>query len=100
MENADLEYFAKQLKNIVAVGLIEVFITCYLLLYDIIPEYILNMSIIIWVWILLYFLCCSYRYIGIMIKLMVGDKRELKKIMINEIDDTKLKALNKKLPKL
>lgn len=100
LENADLEYFTKQLKNIVAVGLIEIFVTCCLLLSDIIPECILNIAIIVWLWMLLYFLCSAFRYIGIMIKMMMGDKKDSKKNLKNEINPKKLETLNNKLPKV
>lgn len=72
---ADMKLFAAKLKNIVAVGLTDIFITCILLLTDIVPQIILNILLIIWLWLLFFFMCSSYRFISLMISLLLTEKK-------------------------
>ncbi len=72
---ADMKLFAAKLKNIVAVGLVDIFITCILLLTDIMPRMVFNVLLIVWLWLLFFFMCSSYRFISLMISLLLTEKK-------------------------
>ena len=52
LEYADMKLFAHKLKNVVAVGLIAIFVTCILFLKDIFSKVICNIIIIIWLYLI------------------------------------------------
>lgn len=85
LKYADMKVFATKLKNVVAFGLIDIFLTCVLLIIDIIPETILNVVIVIWLWILFYFMCSSYRFISLMINLLVYEKKRFVQEATNKV---------------
>ena len=89
---ADMKLFAAKLKNIVAVGLIDIFMTCILLLTDIVPPAALNILLVIWLWLLFFFMCSSYRFISLMISLLLAEKKNfVQKAGNNVSEDIKRK---------
>lgn len=84
LDNIDVRIFATKLRRIVVVGLIDILLTCMLLLNDIFCDTFMNALLEIWLWFILYFMCVSYRFISILLSLMVGEKGEKKKEVINE----------------
>lgn len=84
LESIDVRAFTKKLKNIVAIGLIDILFTCILLLNDIFSETVMNVLLEVWLWFVIYFMCVSYRFISILLSVMVGDKKEKRKEVINE----------------
>ena len=100
LKYADMKIFAAKLKNIVAVGLIDIFITSVLLLTDIIPNMIMNIIIIIWLWLLFFFMCSSYRFISIMINLLLVEKEDYVQKAANEVSEETKMEVHKKLRKI
>lgn len=100
MEYADMKLFAAKLKNIVAIGLIDTFITCILFLKDIFPQVIANTLICIWLWVLLFFMCNSYRFISIMINLLLAEKEEFTQKAANAVSDEEKEHLNSTIEKI
>lgn len=84
LDNIDVRTFVAKLKNVVAIGLIDILLTCMLLLNDIFSATFMNVSLGIWLWFILYFMCVSYRFISILLSVMVGGKGEKRKEVINE----------------
>lgn len=85
LKYADMKVFAAKLKNIVAIGLIETFFTCTLFLRDIFSDIIENIIVCIWLWLLFFFMCNSYRFISIMINLLLAEKEEFVQKAANEV---------------
>lgn len=82
---ADMKVFTVRLKNIVAIGLIDTFFTCILFLKDIFSSIVANIIICIWLWFLLFFMCNSYRFISLMINLLLAEKEEIVQKAANEV---------------
>lgn len=97
---ADMRLFAVKLKNIVAIGLINTFFTCMLFLKDIFSDMITNTIICIWLWFLLFFMCNSYRFISIMINLLLAEKEEFVQKVANEVAPDEKENLDKKIRKI
>lgn len=100
LKYADMKLFAKKLKNIVAIGLVNIFITSVLLLTDIISTSIINLVILIWLWLLFNFMCNSYRFITIMINLLIVQKEDYVQKSANEISNREKEELHSKLRKM
>lgn len=97
LENADKKLFAVKLKNVVAFGLIDIFLTCVLLIDDILAREVTDVIIVIWMWILFYFLCSAYRFIGLIVNLIIIDKEHSAQKIGNEIPDEEKAELDKKI---
>ena len=89
-----MKLFAAKLKNIVAVGLVDIFITCILLLTDIMPPIVLNIMLIIWLWLLFFFMCSSYRFISLMISLLLTEKKNFVQKAGNNVSEDVKKKLH------
>ena len=100
LENADKKLFAVKLKNVVAFGLIDIFLTCVLLIDDIFSEKLTTAVILIWMWILFYFLCSAYRFIGLIVNLIIMDKENLVQNIGKKIPDEEKEKLDNKLRKI
>lgn len=100
MKYANMKVFAINLKNIVAIGLIDTFLTCILFLRDIFSCAITNSIICIWLWCLLFFLCNSYRFISIIINLLLTEKQEFTQEVANEESEIEREELNNLVRKI
>lgn len=96
----DMRLFAKRLKNIVANGLVIIFITCILFLSDIFSTEICNTIILVWIWLVFYFMCCSYRYISVIINILLVEKKKFIQEVVNEVSEEEKQILNEKLPRI
>lgn len=96
----DRREFSKCLKNVVANGLMVVFITCILFLKDIFYQWFCNLVILIWVWLLISFMCSSYRYISIIISLLIVEKEEFELKTANEVSDEEKRIIKENVPKI
>lgn len=100
LKNVDQKVFAVKLKNVVSSGLIDIFVTCLLLLNDIFATWVVNFLIAIWLWLLFYFLCSSYRFIGLIINLILIEKNKITQELGNELSKAQIDEMNKKIRKL
>lgn len=99
LSNIDKTSFSFHLRMIIVGGFATVFFTCMLFFADIFSEWFKQIMIVIWIWLLLYFMLNSYRFISLLIRLFLEEKKEPKKEKINPIDEAdedKLKELIKK----
>lgn len=97
---ADMRLFAVKLKNIVAIGLINTFFTCTLFLKDIFSDITTNIIICIWLWLLLFFMCNSYRFISLMINLLLAEKEEFVQKVANEVTMDEKERLDNTIRKI
>lgn len=94
LEYADMKLFATKLKNVVAFGLIDIFLTGVLLVNDIIPTRILNIMVCIWLWGIFFFMCNSYRFISIMINLLLVPKKKFVQKVVNKISEEEINKVH------
>ena len=100
MKYADMRLFSAKLKNVVAIGLVDTFFTCILFLEDIFSKTVANVLICIWLWFLLFFMCSSYRFISIMINLLLTEKQEFTQKAANKVSKEEIEELNSKIRKI
>lgn len=74
--------FSKDMKKIIFSGILTVLLSSTLLVYDILPVVVVNTLVCALIWLVLFFSCCSYRFIGIFIRLVIGKERK------NDLDKT------------
>lgn len=94
LKYADMKVFAAKLKNIVAIGLIDTFFTCILFLKDIFPDLIINFLVCFWLLLLFFFMCNSYRFISLMINLLLAEKEEIVQKAANEVSQEEKENLD------
>lgn len=100
LKYADMTLFAAKLKNIVAIGLIDIFITSLLLLTDIISNLAMNVAVLVWLWLLFNFMCNSYRFISIMINLLLVEKEDYVQKAANEVSEEIKEEVHKKIRRM
>lgn len=100
LKNADIKLFTVKLKSVVSFGLIDIFITCVLLIGDIMPESLVNIIVVVWIWILFFFMCSSYRFIGLIINLILCEKEDIVQKMSNKIPEDEEERIKSKIRKL
>lgn len=97
IKHADLKLFTVKLKNLVITGLMAVFFSCLLIVEDLFSNIILNCIIFIWMWCVSYFLCSAYRFISIIINLIIGEKKQVVKKIGKQIPEDALKSLDESI---
>lgn len=98
IENADMNLFIKKIKGVVKGGIAGILLSIILYLNDnLVPE-VLKILLYIWIGVGLNFVCNSYRFISIIISLLLSKKIEdSTKKCINDISDDKIQELNSNL---
>lgn len=97
-ENADMEDFVKRIKKTIISGILDILLVCVLYAYDVLPIKAYAAVGIICLFILLYFLCGSYRCVSIMLKLLIVKKKQYTgKNFKKQISSEERKELNKRL---
>lgn len=100
-ENVDGRFWAKCIRRIISSGILAIICICFLYLQDIIIEkvyiWIFRMSIFF----ILYFCFGSYRFIGIMLNLLIGKNKKTiekrTKKYKNKTNDIEQKKINERL---
>lgn len=99
-ENADTDEFVKRVKKTIGSGVVDILLVCMLYAYDILPIKIYVIMGMICVFVLLYFLCSSYRYIGILLKLLMTNKKPYEGKRYNkQLSKDNMEKLNRMLEK-
>lgn len=101
-ENADVEFFSKCIKKIFCSGILSVICICLLYLQDIIDEKFYIWIFRVSIFLILYFCFGSYRFIGIMLSLLIGGKKEKEpkktvKLYKNKTSDKDRSIINENL---
>ena len=74
-DNIDKEEFAILLKHSVLSGFACIFLSCMLFFSDVLGTLITQIFLLVWLWILLYYLASTYRFVNIFISLLIKQKR-------------------------
>lgn len=72
----DRDKFSKDMKKVIFSGILTILLSSTLLIYDILPFAVVNAFVCALIWLVLFFSCCSYRFIGIFINLVVGKEKK------------------------
>lgn len=94
LKYADMKLFAAKLKNVVAFGLIDIFLTSIFLLVDVIPEFVLKVMTFIWLWGIFFFMCSSYRFISLMINLLLVQKKKFVQEVANKMSEEEIENIH------
>lgn len=100
LKYADMQIFAHKLKNVVAVGLIAIFLTCVLFLKDIFSVNVCNIIVLIWLWLIFFFMCSSYRFISIMINLLLAEKKTFLQQAANRVTQEERKVIDQNIKRI
>lgn len=99
-ENADTGEFVKRIRRTIVSGILDILLLCALYSYDILPINIYIPIGITCLFVLLYFMCGSYRYINIMLRLLIGNDKTYKgKMMKSKIQEEQREEMNRRLKK-
>lgn len=74
LRKVDKKLFRRKLKNTIISGFVVAFLCCFLFLYDILPPKLVIGLGVLTLWILLFFICSAYRFIGIILSLLISGK--------------------------
>lgn len=95
--------FAKDVHHIILSGIASILLSVILTISDVVSKNIVIVLVGLLVWILIFYVCSTYRFLGIFIQLVVGDgllKKSDESIQMKDsISDEKKEELNSKLEK-
>lgn len=98
IDNIDTSYFVSSIKNVIISGISEVIAICMLYAYDVIPRNIYVSICIVSLFLLVYFLCGSYKYICIMLRLVLEEKKSVEgKKYKKQVSDDERQKINEML---
>ncbi|WP_026653610.1 hypothetical protein [Butyrivibrio proteoclasticus] len=100
-EHIDKERYKKDFRRILISGILTIMISASLLICDILPKSIEMFLIGILLLILIFYVCCTYRFINIFVCLIVDGNEEVdeEKEMKNMLSNSQVQTLNDKLEK-
>jgi len=101
IENADMDDFVAKIKSVIRSGMIGILlsIVLYVNAYLILP--VRTFLLYAWIGINANFVCCSYRFIGIIISLLLKEKKDIRDMNCpNEMTKEEANTLNSKLRKI
>ena len=75
-KNADISYFRKSIKTVIVSGFGSIGCICFMYLYDKVPMNVFRVDCILGLFFLLVFMLGSYKYLSIMLRLLVEDKEQ------------------------
>lgn len=94
--------FAKDNHRIFLAGIITILLSAVLLLKDIMNVWVTNVLVVLMIWNVVFFSCSTYRFIGIFIKLIIGEKKKDSKgkyQMTDQITESQKANLDEKIGK-
>ncbi|MDO4318307.1 MAG: hypothetical protein Q4C48_08905 [Lachnospiraceae bacterium] len=74
LRHANVKLFRRKLKNTIISGFVVVFLCCLLFLHDVLQLKATIVLALLTLWILLFFICSAYRFIGIILSLVISGK--------------------------
>ena len=77
IENADMEEFVKKIKSVIRSGMIGILFSIVLYVNENFFLHVRTVVLYAWLWINIKFVCCSYRFIGIIISLLLKEKKDV-----------------------
>lgn len=74
VKNADTAYLVKDIKRVMVSGISNIIMICLLYLQDIFSQKFYGMICILGLFLFLYFLCGSYKYLSLLLRLVIETK--------------------------
>ena len=100
VKNADTTYLVKDIKRVMASGISNILLVCLLYLQDIFPQKFYCMICVSCLFLFLYFLCGSYKYLSLLLRLVIETKEPHNgKKYEKSVDAEKQKAVAEMLKK-
>lgn len=107
LEHTDQKFFVKKVKILIASGMITVLLCLFLFLENALKEWIFVLGMLSLVWFLLFFVCNAYRFIGLILSLLIfnkkindtGIKNEAGKPVVDQMSEEESKKLKESLNK-
>ena len=100
IENANMDVFVGKIKSVVLSGLSGILLSVLLYLSEDFGQEVLKIVIFLWIGIIFNFACNSYRFISIIISLLLSEKKKVnEKVCANEISEESVKEINENLPR-
>lgn len=100
IEHADMKTFTGRIKQIVLFGLLGILLSISLYYANMMKETIFIFFFCSWVWIISCFTCNAYRFISIIIELLLNEKISSKKKHVSDVTIEEINKLNDSLKKL
>ena len=100
LDKADVDNFVNQIKLLIFTGLLSILLSVILFMFQNINAVVLIIFMYVWIGMIALFICSSYRFISIILKLLCGTKNDERKECKNAMNDDEVKKLNDKLPKI
>lgn len=97
IKSIDKTAFSFNLRMIIVGGFATVFISCMLFFFDIFSEWFKQSLIMMWIWLLFYFMLSSYRFISLLIRLFLEEKKEPVKERFDSMNDLEVQELKKEI---
>lgn len=97
MKKADKRLFIANLKTIIISGFIVVIISALLFLSDIFLVCTVDILLSMLIWFITYFMCNSYRFISLLLLILITEKEDDKKPVKSQMSEAQIAELNKKL---
>lgn len=100
VKNADIKYFVQNIKRVMISGIVDILFICALYCHDVFPKAFYYAIAIASLYTLLFFLCGSYRYLSIMLRLIMENITPYKgKKYKNHVSTEQQNKINKMLRK-
>lgn len=77
IENADMEEFVKKVKSVIRSGMLGILLSIVLYMNENLFPHVRTFILYVWLGINVNFLCSSYRFIGIIISLLLNEKKDI-----------------------
>ena len=101
IEHANMPVFVGKIKSVVLSGLLGIFLSVLLYLHNNLGSIFLKVLLFSWIGVALNFACNSYRFISIIISLLLMEKKDDgEKKCANTASEEKIKNINSKIPRL
>lgn len=101
IENADMSVFVGKIKNVVLSGLTGILLSVLLYLNEDLGNRFLKILILVWIGVIFNFAINSYRFISIIISLLLTEKEDCDvKACANEVTEERKNEINSKITRL
>jgi len=97
MEKADKKKFIANLKTIIISGFIVIIISTVLFLNDIFLVWTVDILLGMLIWFTVYFMCNSYRFISLLLAILITEKQVNKNSVKGQMNETQIAELNQKI---
>ena len=97
LKKADKTKFIGQLKKIIIGGFLVVIVSSLLFLNDVLLTLVSDILIAILIWLIVFFMCNAYRFISLLLSILITEKEDDVKKVKNQMSDVQIAELNQQL---